>query len=250
MVQMHQDPTQSKPRAGRKLPPRRGFLARSWFVLLLLFALVIGGGAYYYYDYATVASAEVAIVQRGTALASVYGTVNVIPANQVIVKTRNFGQLTEMKVSSGTEVKIGEVLAELTDDTLQRQLALAESNLAESKIRQGLGPPSAEAAKNQEIEVANVQKMVNVGNIAPGELEKAQNLLISLRQQVQTEMINLNNEVDNLERTRDDLLEQTKQMELTAPINGVVLDVYVNLGEFLQPQSQVCRIGRPAVPRG
>ncbi len=47
--------------------------------MLLLAALAIGAAAYYYYDYATIASAEVAIVHRGTALASVYGTVNVAP---------------------------------------------------------------------------------------------------------------------------------------------------------------------------
>jgi HlyD family secretion protein len=240
---MHQDPTLPKPRTGRKLPPRRGFFARSWFVLLLLAALAVGGGAYYYYDYATVASAEVAIVQRGTALASVYGTVNVAPVLQVIVKTRNFGQLTDLKVYNGTLVKAGQIVAEMTDDTLQRQLALAESNLAESKIRQGLGPPSASALKNQEIEVDKVQKLVDATNLAPVELEKAQNELTSLREQVQNETINLNTEVDNMERARDDLLDQLKQMQLTSPMDGVVLNVYVNLGEFLPPQSQVCRIG-------
>jgi HlyD family secretion protein len=240
---MHQDPTPPKPRAGRKLPPRRGFLARSWFVLVLLAALAIGGGAYYYYDYATVASAEVAIVQRGTALASVYGTVNVAPVHQVIVKTRNFGQLTDLKIANGTVVKAGQILAEMSDDDLQRQLALAESNLGQSKVRQGLGPPSASALKNQEIEVDKLQKLVDATNIAPVELEKAQNELTSLREQVQNELINLNNDVDNLERARDGLLDQMKEMELTSPLDGVVLNLYVNLGEFLPPQSQLCRIG-------
>jgi HlyD family secretion protein len=240
---MHLDPTLPQPRGGRRLPRRRGFLARSWLVLVLLGALLIGGGAYYYYDYAAVSSAEVAIVQRGTALASVYGTVNVAPVLQVIVKTRNFGQLTDLKIYNGSVVKTGQIVAEMTDDTLQRQLALAESNLGQSKVRQGLGPPSASALKNQEIEVDKLKKLVAATNIAPVELEKAQNLLTSLREQVQNEMINLNNEVDNLERARDGLLDQMKQMHLTSPMDGVVLNLYVNLGEFLPPQSQVCRIG-------
>ncbi len=240
---MHQDHTLPTPRPRRKLPRGRGFLARSGFVLLLLLALAIGGGVYYYYDYATVASAEVAQVQRGTALASVYGTVNVSPVLQVIVKTRNFGQLTELKVNNGSVVKAGDIVAEMSDDDLQRQLALAQSNLGQSKIRQSLGPPSAEALKNQEIEVDKLKKLVDATNIAPVELEKAQNELTSLREQVQNEVINLNNEVDNLERARDGLLDQMKQMHLASPMDGVVLNIYVNLGEFLPPQSQVCRIG-------
>ena len=240
---MHQDPTLSKSKARRKLPARRGFFARNWFTLFLLVAMAGGGGAYYYYDYATVGSVEVAIVKRGTALASVYGTVNVSPVHEVIVKTRNFGQLTDLRVYTGTAVKSGQILGEMVDDNLQRQLALAESNLGESKVRQNLGPPSAAALKNQEIEVDKLQKLVAATNIAPVELEKAQNQLASLREQVQNESINLNNDVDNLERARDGLLEQMKQMELVAPMDGVVLNLYVNLGEFLPPQSQFCRIG-------
>jgi HlyD family secretion protein len=240
---MHKDLTMPQQRAGRKVAPRRGFLARSWFVLLLLAATAAGGGAYYYYNYATVASAEVALVQRGTALASVYGTVNVAPVRQVIVKTRNFGQLTEFKVNSGSVVKAAQVVAELTDDNLQRQLDLAESNLNQAKIHQALGPPSAATLKNQEIEVEKLKKLVDATNIAPVELEKAQNQLTSLREQVQNEQLGLDTEVDNMERARDDLLSQMKQMQLTSPIDGVVLNVYVNLGEYLPPQSQVCRIG-------
>ena len=240
---MHQDLTPPQPRAGRKVAPRRGFLARSWFVLLLLAASAIGSGAYYYYNYATIATAEIAIVQRGTALASVYGTVNVSPVRQVIVKTRNFGQLTEFKINNGSVVKAGQIVAELTDDNLQRQLELAESNLNQAKIHQALGPPSAAALKNQEIEIEKLQKLVDATNIAPVELEKAQNQLTSLREQVQNEQLGLDTEVDNMERARDDLLDQMKQMQLTAPIDGVVLNLYVNLGEYVPPQSQICRIG-------
>ncbi len=151
--------------------------------------------------------------------------------------------MTEIKINNGSAVKAGQVLAEMTDDTLQRQLALAESNLGQSRARQNLGPASASALKNQEIEVDKLQKLVDATNIAPVELEKAQNQLTSLREQVQNELIGLNNDVDNLERARDALLDQMKQMELTAPMDGVVLNFYVNLGEFLPPQSQVCRIG-------
>jgi RND family efflux transporter MFP subunit len=151
--------------------------------------------------------------------------------------------LTDLRVYTGTAVKSGQILGEMVDDNLQRQLALAESNLGESKVRQNLGPPSAAALKNQEIEVDKLQKLVAATNIAPVELEKAQNQLASLREQVQNESINLNNDVDNLERARDGLLEQMKQMELVAPMDGVVLNLYVNLGEFLPPQSQFCRIG-------
>jgi RND family efflux transporter MFP subunit len=215
-------------------------------VLLLVIALLIGGGAYYYFNYASIATAEVALVQRGTALAGVYGTVDVEPVNQVIIRTRNFGLLSAIKVKEGETVTEGEVLAELSDENSQRELESADSALAQARVRQSLGSPTVAALKNQEIEVEKLKKLLDANNIAPVEYEKAQNDLTSLREQVEKETMGLNNEVESLERGRDGIQDQLKQMQLTSPMDGIVLDLYVNLGEFVPPQTQVCRIGSAA----
>ena len=45
--------------------------------------------------------------ERGTALQGVYGTVDVEPVNEVIVRTRNFGMISALKFKAGDEVKTG-----------------------------------------------------------------------------------------------------------------------------------------------
>jgi RND family efflux transporter MFP subunit len=240
---MPQDPSPSRRRAPRQLPPRRSFLARSWAFLLLLLILAGAGGAYYYFVYGSVASAEVALVTRGTALAGVYGTVDVEPVTQVIVRTRNFGLLSDIRVKEGDTVKNGQILAEMTDESLQRQLQSADEALAEARIRQTLGPASTAALKNQEIEVEKLKKLLDANNIADVEYEKAQNELTQLREQNQNELISLNNDVESLSRSRDGIQDQLSQMQLTAPMDGIILDLYANLGEFVPPQTQFCRIG-------
>ena len=216
--------------------------------MLWVFLLLVGAGAggYYYYNYATIASAEVAYVKRGTAVTSVYGTVNVDPVEQIIVRTRNYGQLSAWKVIAGDSVKKDQVLAEVTDDNFQRQLDSAKSSLSQAQIRQKLGPPSAGPLKNAEIDLDKVQKLVEAGNLAPVELEKAKNLVSQLRDQVQNEAITLDNDVDSLQRALDALQAQLKQNELVSPLDGVVLNIYANPGEFLPPQTQLCRIGSAA----
>jgi HlyD family secretion protein len=228
------------------MPVRRGFFARTWMMWLFLVIAAGGGGAYYYYNYATMASAEVAYVKRGTALTSVYGTVNVDPVEQIIVRTRNAGQLSAWKIKAGDVVKKNEVLAEITDDNLQREIDAAQSNLAQKKIQQSLGPPSAPKLKNQEIEVDKIQKLVNAGNLAQVELDKAKNLLIELRDAVQNEALGLDNDVDTIQRLLDGLQAQAKLNVMLAPIDGIVLNIYANPGEFLPPQTQICRIGSAA----
>ena len=243
---MPRDSTSPKQRARQALPPRRSFLARNWIALVLVLMIAAAGAGYYYYVYGSVASAEVAVVVRGTALAGVYGTVNVEPVNQVIIRTRNFGLLSAIKIKEGDNVKEGQVLAELTDENLQRQLDSANSALAQAKMRQSLGAPSASALKNQEIEVDKLKKLLDANNIAAVEYEKAQNELTRLREQVQNETMSLNNEVESLDRSRTGIKDQLGQLQLTSPMDGVILNLYCNLGEFVPPETQLCRIGSAA----
>jgi len=240
---MHRDPTTPRQRTIRPLPPRRSFLARNGILLALLLILSAGGAGYYYYTYETVASAEVALVQRGSALAGVYGTVAVEPVNQVVVRTRDFGLLSTINIKEGDTVKQGQVLAEMTDDNMQRQLDSVNSSIAQAKIRQSLGPPSTAALKNQEIEVDKLKKLLDANNIAAVEYEKAQNELTRLKEQVQNETISLNNEVETLDRSRAGIEDQLGQLQLISPMDGVILNLYCNLGEFVPPQTQLCRIG-------
>jgi RND family efflux transporter MFP subunit len=230
-------------RLARPAPPRRSFLRVYWFPVLLALALVIGGGVYYFHFFNTVESAEVAPVARGTALQGVYGTVDVEPVNEAIVRTRNFGMLSAVNFKAGDSVKAGQVLVETSDESVQRDIDSVNSGLAEAKVRQALGPASADALKNQEIEVDKLKKLLDANDISPVEYEKAQNSLASLRDEVQKETLALNTDVENAERGRDALKDQLGHDSITAPMDGVILDSYCNLGEYVPPQTQICRIG-------
>jgi RND family efflux transporter MFP subunit len=239
---MHQNPPYPR-RPVRPAPQRRSFLGRHWFSLLVLLLLAAGGAVYFFFFYDTVESAEVAPVVRGSALQGVYGTVDVEPVNEAIVRTRNFGMLSAINFKAGDTVKTGEVLVETSDESVQRQVDGINSALAQAKVRQALGPASAAALKNQEIEVDKLKKLLDANDISPVEYEKAQNLLESLRDQVQKETLALNTDVENAERSRDAMNDQLGHDQITSPMDGVILDRYCNLGEYVPPQTQICRIG-------
>jgi RND family efflux transporter MFP subunit len=230
-------------RLSRPAPQRRSFLRAYWLPLLLAVVLAAAGTAYYFFFFDTVESAEVAPVARGTALQGVYGTVDVEPVNEVIVRTRNFGMLSAVNFKAGDLVKSGQVLVETSDESVQRDIDSVNSNLAQAKVRQALGPSSAEALKNAEIEVDKLKKLLDANDISPVEYEKAQNSLASLRDEVQKETMSLNTDVENAERGRDALNDQLGHDAIAAPMDGVILDRYCNLGEYVPPQTQICRIG-------
>jgi len=229
-----------------KLPPKQRFTSLLLIQLGVALTLVIAGVAYYAYTRNTVESAEVATVKRGTAVAGVYGTVNVEPVNQVIVRTRNYGQISTLNIKEGHTVKAGDLIMEITDDSFQRQLDSNTSALENAKTRQKMGPASSANLRNKEIEVGKLKKLLAADNIAPIEYEKANNELSSLREQVQNEKLNLDLEVENLGRASESIRSKLGQLQLTAPMDGVILNLYCHLGEFVPPQAEICRIGSSA----
>lgn len=231
------------PRPRIQLPSPGNRMRRRLIQGGVLLALILAGLITYLVQRNTVDTAEVAIVQRGTAVAGVYGTVNVEPVNQVVVRTRHYGQITALNVKEGHKVEAGQVLFEITDDSFSRQLEATQSALENAKTRQKMGPPSASALRNKEIEVEKLKKLLEANNIAPIEYEKATNELRSLRELVQNEQMNLNLEVENLSRASDTTRAKIAQLQVTAPISGVVLNIFGHLGEFIPPQAELCRIG-------
>jgi HlyD family secretion protein len=224
-------------------PPMRSFLARYGWMTALAVLLVVGAGVYFFFFYGTVKSAEVAPVVRGNALQGVYGTVDVEPVTEVIVRTHNYGMISALKFKNGDEVKNGQVLVETSDESIQRNIASVNAAVAQAKVRQTLGPASTEALKNQEIEVDKLKKLLDANDISPVEYEKAQNSLSSLKDEVQKETLALNTDVENAESARDAVNDQLGHDSVTSPMDGVILNIYCSLGEYVPPQTQICLIG-------
>ncbi len=187
--------------------------------------------------------AEVAVVKVGKAVSAVYGTVNAEPFNQILVKSRTPGLISAIKVKVGDRVVKGQALVEIQDDTIRRQVDGARTTYNQAKEKRALGPASQSLLKSKESEVSKLKRLFDAGNIAALEYERVVNEVESLKKQVQTETIALDAEVNTAEAVLKDLSELAVQLSVTSPIDGVILDLYCNLGEYVQLQAQLARIG-------
>ncbi|MES2309846.1 MAG: efflux RND transporter periplasmic adaptor subunit [Verrucomicrobiota bacterium] len=187
--------------------------------------------------------AEVSIAKRGKATSAVYGTVNTEPVTQVIVRSRVSGLLNSVSVRPGQEVKKGDMIAETLDETIQRQTEAARTELEQAKAKRAIGPASQGLLKSKESEIVRLKRLFDAGNIAALEYERAQNELEALRNSVKTETITLESDVNINEQKYKDLSEQVGQLRINSPVTGQVLDVYCNVGEYVNTQAQLVRIG-------
>ena len=231
--------THTRPAAGSSAPTRRPPSAdaaavrrsragsnRRLLLLVLLVALAIGGGFLYYWLNRTVA--EVARVQRGTAISAVYGTVKVDWVMQQNLKAENTGYIDLAEglyggpTSQGFAVKAGQLLGTIRDEATQRQLNQALTEQAAAAARMKAGPGSLEALRSAEDRLARLEK---AGSAIVPEADRtaARNTVLQLRTQVENEKVELQRQVDiyaqNV-KTAQDILEKSK---VISPLDGYVV---------------------------
>src|SRR2546426_11065627 len=196
------------------LPESKTVLWISAAALVVLFAL-----AYFF----LMPVAEVATVQRGTAISAVYGTVRIEPAFVVRVRAQNDGfiQLAEPFAAGrgaiGKNVEKGQLLAKIADEEAARQLKQARADLQAAVDRAALPLPSSELLKAAEDNLQRLEKVISSGNVPAVEYEKAKSEANRLRSTVETERIDRDRNLDALEETRKKLEAQMKSSEVRSP---------------------------------
>src|SRR5438876_5435390 len=180
-------------------------------LLVLLFAIV-------WYFFLPVA--EVARVQRGTAISAVYGTVRIEPAFAPHVRAQNSGFITLAEPFAagrgaiGKKVEKGELLATIADETTARLLKQARADLQAATQRAELPLPSAEALKVAEDNLSRLEKLTALSNVPAVEHEKAKSEVNRLRGLLESERIERDRNLAMLEETRQKLEAQLNNSEI------------------------------------
>ena len=205
-------------------------------LVVLLFAI-----AWYFF----LPVAEVARVQRGTAISAVYGTVRIEPAFAPHVRAQNSGfiQLAEPfsagRGAIGKNVEKGQLLATIADETTARQLKQARADLQAAIQRAALPVPSSELLKAAEDNLERLSKVVSSGNVPAVEYQKAKSEANRLRGAVETERIDRDRNLNALEETTKKLEAQMKNSEVRSPIDGLLTNIQTIDGELVSEGNEL-----------
>ena len=107
-------------------------------ILLTVIVVIIAGGGYYGYKNLTAKETAtryiLGSVARGTLVTSVSGSGQVDSSNQVDIKAKAAGEVLNVAVKNGQEVKTGAILAQLNAQEAQKSVRDAQANLASAKL--------------------------------------------------------------------------------------------------------------------
>ena len=219
-----------------KLPRSKKLIWASAAALLVVFGLIY---------FVTLPVAEIAVVQRGTAISAVYGTVRIEPTLLVPVRAQNSGfiQLAETlsagRGAIGQTVEKGQLLATIADEATARQLKQARADLQAAMQRAELSLPSAEALKVAEDNLNRLDKLTALSNVPAVEYEKARSEVNRLRGLLESERIERDRNLAMLEDACKKLEAQMKNSEIRSPMDGLLTAIKTIEGELVADRSEL-----------
>lgn len=207
---------------------------------------------------------ETTTVEFGTINPPLTYTGTTAPAQDVTLKAEVTGTLVEMAVNVGDAVQPGKYLAQLDDKLLnaqvreeQARLASLEAELIETETEFSESKARLEQAKVEQsqtqLDNQRVQSLGEEGAIAQQEVDLAQTTLNSAQtvvqaaeEQVQSRQAAVSAAQQRVEAQKE-ILRQTKTQQantiFTAPIQGKVLEKFVEPGSTIQVGDRLLRLG-------
>jgi HlyD family secretion protein len=210
--------------------------------VILAVLIVLAAAAALYGRWASRPVAEVYVAQRGTAISAVYGTVKVVASMTINVRARNsgiihFADFLATNDNVGVEVKQGDLLATITNEDLDREIAKAETDLDAAEERQRLGPPTQPQLNTQEALLGRLEKLAEMQNVPPTDLERTRNDVQTLRERVRNEQVELGRQVTIYREQAGVLQDRKAHCLITSPLDGYVSAINCMNGEFISDGS-------------
>lgn len=211
-------------------------------VAIIAGAMLLSGGT----------AVETAEVQAGSITRVVEDTGYVQPATDYTLYASQPARVSRIPVETGQNVVRGEVLLVLENQDLAAQITEARSRLAQARAaaegaRAGLERTSLEI-KDAGENYARVKELYEAGAVTQVDYEKARLLLESLQQALEEQnslLAGAQAQIDGLEQSLGQLSDRERQLVVTSPIDGTVLDLPVKLNQVLAPGTPLASIAAP-----
>lgn len=150
----------------------------------------------------------------------------VVTSREGTVASRIAGNVEDVLVLEGTIVGAGDLLVKLDTELLEIFVRQAEAQLAEAEAGITIAESSLQRATNA---LARVEGLRNTASFSSSRFDDAQSDLF----QAQGQLAEAQARVKTAEATLAERRYQLQRSEITAPFDGVVLEVSTNPGEFI-----------------
>lgn len=218
-------------------------------LITLVLLVIAAGGSYATYRYVFSNGAEpgykFAAIESGPITASVAATGTLNPVVTVQVSSQISGQIREIFVDFNSNVKAGQLIAQIAPETYEHRVRQAEADLEAARATVAVQQAELYRAKvnlaDAERDHARKQSLVAKNFISPAELDKAQTTFEAAKAQLRVVEAQASNSAA-LVRQREAQLGQARvdlgRTEIRAPVDGIVIKKSVEPGQTVAASLQ------------
>lgn len=200
-------------------------------------------------------------VVRGKAIDAVYATGTVETEERMQIKAKTSGSIAEVFAKSGQSVKKGDLLARIDNPAVSFELKRGKADLGAASAQASKDAPQIAALRAEsrayEAELATVQseyartkKLVDSGSVASTELERISAQLARVEAQIAANdarqralRIDLNAGAARAAASVNTLEARVSDTEVRAPMDGVILAKYIEVGEVVAMNQTLFKVG-------
>lgn len=230
-----------------------------WAAGVALAALAGGGGWWWFQGRAPEVTYRTGKIERGTLQATVSASGTVTPVTQVSVGTQVSGQIKELLVDFNSEVKAGQLIAQIDPETFEYRVRQAQADVDAAQAAVLTAQANAAAARaavsRAQVDHTEAQRdldrkrsLVERQFIAQSEADKAAALVNTTREsmasaqaqlgvteaQIKSAQANVAQRQAALAQARVDLA----RTRITSPVNGIVIKRTVEKGQTVAASLQ------------
>lgn len=245
---------------GGGLPRIQPMQSKTYAAAGIALALALGGAGWWYARQAAQAPQyRTAAIERGAVVASVQASGQVMPVTQVSVGTQVSGQIRELFADFNSEVKAGQIIAQIDPQLIEFQVRQAQADLEAARsqvlVAQANVLASEATVSRAQVDLAEAGRdlrrktdLVAQGFIAQSEAERAQALVRTSTEALRAAQAQAAITAAQVQaarssvRQREAALAQAQtnlsRTRITSPVDGIVIKRAVERGQTVAASLQ------------
>ena len=208
----------------------------------IIVALLLTGGT----------EVETVEVQVGSINRVIEDTGYVQPAADFTLYASQLARVAQIPVETGQSVQQGQVLLVLENQDLAAQVTETQSRLAQARAvaegaQAGLERTRLELQDAEE-NLKRTEELYQANAVTKVDFEKAQLLVEGYQQRIEEQnslVASTQAQIDGLNQSLGQLANRERQLVVSSPVEGVVLDLPVKLEQVLAPGTPLASIAAP-----
>lgn len=207
-----------------------------------LFAFIVVAAAAAFFILGNKPEAVVRAAWNGKAVQAVPGSITVLAEFDMDLKSEIGGRVIESALDPGAGFKQGAILVQIDSSDLELEIERIQEEYEAAKRRIAVGSSIALDLASAQEDLAASERLMRSGNMSESVFRKQEREVQQIEKRLELEAVTNDLLIANLENTLAQKQRELEKMQVTAPFECVVSEVYAHPGDLIGGGAPIAKL--------